>query len=297
MIKQQGKTKIGRYEGIVGALFVMPAFCFLILFLIMPAILAVGYSFFNYNMLKPDAKSFIGLANYIEILQNHTFYKALFNTFYFVLIVVPVQSMVALLLAILVNKKVKTSKFARLCFFAPVVTSMVVISILWTILYNRDNGLINGLLSIFHIAPQPFLLSEKQAMNCIIVMSIWQAAGYQMMIFLAGLQDISPEYYEAASIDGANGIQMFRYITVPSLKHVIHFVLIITTIQAFKLFTQPYIMTNGGPNESTKTLVYQIYEQGFQYRNVGYSSAMAVIMFLIIVAATFVLKAFLRTEE
>jgi len=284
-------------EKTVGIMFVLPAICFLGIFLILPAILAVVYSFFNYNMLRPDARSFIGFGNYMEALKDPTFWKVIYNTAYFVIIVVPIQSLVALLLAILVNKKLPTSKFARLCFFAPVVTSMVVISILWTILYNRDNGLINGMLSIFNIPPQAFLLSEDQAMNSIIVMSIWQAAGYQMMIFLAGLQDISPDYYEAASIDGASKFQQFCYITIPSLKHVINFVILITTIQAFKLFTQPYVMTKGGPNESTKTLVYQIYEQGFQYRNVGYSSSMAVIMFLIVVAATFAIKFLLKTEE
>ncbi|ONI46947.1 ABC transporter permease [Candidatus Epulonipiscium fishelsonii] len=284
-------------EQLTGSMFILPALFFLIIFLILPACLAVGYSFFNYNMLKPQSKEFIGLLNYIDVFKDPSFYKVLGNTIYFVITVVPLQTIVALLLAILVNKKVATSKFARLCFFAPVVTSMVVISLLWTILYNRDNGLINAILSIFNIPPQPFLLSEDQAMNSIIIMSIWQAAGYQMMIFLAGLQDIAQDFYEAASIDGASKFQQFKYITVPNLKNVINFVILITTIQAFKLFTQPYVMTNGGPKESTKTLVYQIYEQGFQYRNVGYSSAMAVIMFVIIMVVTFAIKALLKTEE
>ncbi|MFI3253347.1 MAG: sugar ABC transporter permease [Eubacteriales bacterium] len=282
---------------LIGSAFIAPALCFLFIFLILPAFLSLGYSFYNYNMLRPDAKSFIGFENYQEIFSDKSFFKALWNTCYFVIIVVPCQTGVALMLAILVNKKVKTSQFARLCFFAPVVTSMVVISLLWTILYNKDSGVINAILSNFNIPPQPFLLSDKQAMNSIIVMSIWQAAGYQMMIFLAGLQDIPSSYYEAASIDGASNFQQFCHITLPSLRNVSNFVILVTTIQAFKLFTQPYVMTGGGPNESTQTLVLTIYQQGMQYRNLGYASAISVSMFVIILVVTFALKLLLKTEE
>ena len=147
------------------------------------------------------------------------------------------------------------------------------------------------------IPSQPFLLSEKQSMNSIILMSIWQAAGYQMMIFLAGLQDVSTELYEAASIDGGSAWDKFINVTLPGIKHVSSFVILITTIQAFKLFTQPYIMTAGGPSESTKTLAYMIYEQGFQYRNVGYSCSIAVIFFLVILVVSGVVKKIFMNEE
>ena len=277
-------------EAVAGMLFVLPAGIFIGVFLVLPAILAFGYSFQQYNMLKPAQKVFIGLTNYIDVLKNPAFYKSLFNTVYFAAIVVPLQTIVALGLALLVNTKLKTSKVARICFFSPVVTSMVVVAILWTFLYNRDSGLINSLLNSIGIQSQPFLLSEKQAMNSIIFMSIWQAAGYQMMIFLAGLQDVPEELYEAASLDGCNWWDKFKNVTLPCIKNVSSFVILITTIQAFKLFTQPYIMTGGGPNESTKTLAYMIYEQGFQYRNVGYSCAIAVIFFLVILLVSGVVK-------
>ena len=276
-------------KAIMGSIFIAPALIFIFIFLLLPAILAFIYSFQNYNMLKPHAKVFVALQNYMEILKDPAFYKVLKNTVYFAAIVVPAQSAVALLLALIVNAKIKTSKVARICFFSPVITSMVVVSILWTFLYNKDNGMINSFLSQLGIPAQPFLLSEKQAMNSIIIMSIWQAAGYQMMIFLAGLQDVSPELYEAAQIDGANWWQKFTNVT--------SFVILITTIQAFKLFTQPYIMTGGGPNESTKTLAYMIYEQGFQYRNVGYSCAIAVLFFLIITVVSGILKKLIMKEE
>ena len=277
-------------EAVAGILFVLPAVIFIGVFLVLPAILAFGYSFQQYNMLKPAQKVFIGLTNYIDVLKNPAFYKSLFNTVYFAAIVVPLQTIVSLGLALLVNTKLKTSRIARICFFTPVVTSMVVVAILWTFLYNKDSGLINSLLNAIGIQSQPFLLSEKQAMNSIIFMSIWQAAGYQMMIFLAGLQDVPGELYEAASLDGCNWWDKFKNVTLPCIKNVSSFVILITTIQAFKLFTQPYIMTGGGPNESTKTLAYMIYEQGFQYRNVGYSCAIAVIFFLVILIVSGVVK-------
>lgn len=294
--KVQTSTKMSK-NAAVGILFVLPALIFITMFLIIPVVLAFLYSFEHYNMLKPTQKEFIGLQNYIEILKNPAFYKSLKNTVYFAGIVVPLQTAVALALAMLVNTKLKTSKLARICFFSPVITSMVVVAILWTFLYNKDSGLINSLLNSLGIPSQPFLLSEKQSMNSIILMSIWQAAGYQMMIFLAGLQDVSTELYEAASIDGANFWDKFINVTLPGIKHVSSFVILITTIQAFKLFTQPYIMTGGGPSESTKTLAYMIYEQGFQYRNVGYSCAIAVIFFFVILMVSGIIKKIFMNEN
>ncbi|MBT2655233.1 sugar ABC transporter permease [Bacillus sp. ISL-18] len=283
-----------RQQKVLGVLFSLPALALLFTFLILPVILAFVYSFMNYNMLNPDEKVFTGLDNYIRLFQDKIFFTALKNTLYFTVLVVPLQCGVALFLAILVNKKVKAASLGRVFFFSPVVTSMVVVAILWTFLYNVDNGLINHTLNFFGIKNQPFLLSPNQAMNSIIFMSIWQAAGFQMMIFLAGLKDVPEELYEAAEIDGANVWQKFRNVTLPSIQHVTGFVLIITTIQAFRLFIQPYVMTNGGPSDSTKTLVFMLYENGFQFRDVGYSSAIAVIFFLVVLVTSMILKKILK---
>lgn len=282
---------------ILGVLFTLPALILLTIFLILPVILAFIYSFTDYAMLKPHEKEFIGLENYILLFQDHTFLNSLKNTVYFTILVVPLQSAVALGLALLVNKKVKIAPLGRVLYFSPVVTSMVVVAILWTFLYNVESGLINQLLSLFGIPKQPFLLSKDQAMHSIIFMSIWQAAGFQMMIFLAGLKEIPEELYEAAEIDGANKFQQFLNITLPSIQHVTGFVLVITTIQAFRLFIQPYVMTNGGPEESTKTLVMMLYENGFQFRNVGYSSAIAVTFFIIVLTVSIVMKKLLVKDE
>lgn len=280
-----------------GLIFSLPALILIFIFLIFPTIMAFQNSFYDYYALKPADKAFIGLKNYVDLFKDKTFLVALKNTFYFTVVVVPVQTTIALLLAVLVNQKFKLSKVYRVGFFSPVITSMVVISILWTFLYNPNNGLINSVLEALKIPKQPFLTSPKQAMNSIIVMSAWQAAGYYMMIFLAGLQDIPADLYEAAEMDGANEIQKFFFVTLPSLSNVLRFVVLMTTVQAFKLFTQPYVMTNGGPQDSTKTVVQFIYEQGFQYRNIGYSSAIAVIFFIFVLLISMILKKLIFGKE
>ncbi|TWE01185.1 carbohydrate ABC transporter membrane protein 1 (CUT1 family) [Neobacillus bataviensis] len=292
--KRNSHMTYERQQKVLGVLFSLPALVLLFTFLILPVALAFVYSFMNYNMLNPDEKVFTGLDNYVRLFKDAIFFTALKNTVYFTALVVPLQCGVALFLAILVNKKVKVASLGRVFFFSPVVTSMVVVAILWTFLYNVDNGLINHTLNFFGIKNQPFLLSPNQAMNSIIFMSIWQAAGFQMMIFLAGLKDVPEELYEAAEIDGANVWQKFRNVTLPSIQHVTGFVLIITTIQAFRLFIQPYVMTNGGPSDSTKTLVFMLYENGFQFRDVGYSSAIAVVFFLVVLITSMVLKKLLK---
>lgn len=282
--------KINRHQTtILGIIFVVPAICLLFTFIIFPALMALKFSLYNYNILKPENMVFIGMKNYLDVLSDEAFWRAMKNTFYFVLIVVPFQTALALLLAILINKKTKYSNVFRIGFFSPVITSIVVISILWTFLYAKE-GLINSFLGFFGIPPQPFLTSETQAMNAIIFMSAWQAAGYFMMIFLAGLKEIPESLYEAADIDGADKFMQFIHITVPSLRNVMKFVVVVTTIQAFKLFQQPFIMTGGGPNGSTETVVQLIYKEGFQYRNAGYSSTIAILFFFVIVVVNIVMQ-------
>ena len=176
--------------------------------------------------------------------------------------------------------------------FAPQLTSMVVISVLWSVLYNANpnTGLINSILVSLGMSPIKFLSDASTAMNSIIFMSAWQGAGYQMMIFLAGLQGIPRDQYEAASVDGATKFKQFLYITIPGLKGTIKYVIMITMIQAMKLFTQPYIMTQGGPKNSTKTLVYYIYTQGFQKGNFGYACSIAAVFFVIVVCMSMAMK-------
>ena len=281
-----------------GYLMTWPAVILLMAFLIIPIILTIYFSFFTYQVMRPDNIIFSGLKNYSKLFKDKNFWQGLQNTVYFTLLVVPFQTSLALALAVLVSARKKGVSVFRTMYFSPQVTSMVVIAILWIILYNSNpsSGLINALLVKLGMKPINFLNDPKTAMNAIIFMSAWQGAGYQMMIFLAGLNGIPSDQYEAASVDGANKVQQFLFITLPGLANTIKYVLMITLIQAMKLFTQPYIMTHGGPQNRTKTLVYYIYEQGFQKGNFGYACAVAAIFFFIVVGLSMIVKKLTKTN-
>lgn len=287
-----------RREGITAYLFSAPAVILLVVFIAVPVVIAVRYSLMNYNTLRPDMQTFVGLSNYTRLLEDKEFWNAFKNTAYFAVIVVPLQCGLALALALLISKRVRGVSIFRTSFFSPTVTSMVVIAILWQIMLNSSatHGWINAILTNIGIEAIPFLTSKDTALNSIIVMSAWQGAGYQMMIFLAGIQGISMELYEAAAIDGADMWNKFRYITMPGLKNVTKYVILITSIQAMRLFTQPYIMTQGGPQDSTMTLVYYIYNVAFRSRKFGYACSAAVIYFIIIVLLSFLLKKVLKSD-
>ena len=294
MAKAEKKKLSGRKrdERVAAYIFVAPAVILLIAFLVVPMIYTVYFSGFKYQIMRPDAMKFIGLENYQKLFSDKNFWLALKNTVYFTVIVVPCQCVLALALALLVSKKFRGVAVFRTMYFAPQLTSMVVISVLWSVLYNANpnTGLINSILVSLGMSPIKFLSDASTAMNSIIFMSAWQGAGYQMMIFLAGLQGIPRDQYEAASVDGATKFKQFLYITIPGLKGTIKYVIMITMIQAMKLFTQPYIMTQGGPKNSTKTLVYYIYTQGFQKGNFGYACSIAAVIFVIVVCMSMAMK-------
>lgn len=285
-------------EKIAGYVMTTPAMIILIGFLVVPIIYTVFYSLHQYQVMRPDNMIFTGLTNYKKLLGDKEFYQALRKTFYFTVIVVPVQCALALGLAMLVSSKMKGVSIFRTLYFSPQVTSMVVIAILWIILYNSNSntGLINAFLEKFGIKAIDFLNNKSTAMNSIIFMSAWQGAGYQMMIFLAGLNGIPKEQYEAAGVDGAGKFAQFRYVTLPGLSSTTKYVVMITMIQAMKLFTQPYIMTKGGPQNATKTLVYYIYTQGFQKGNFGYACSAAAVFFIIVVTMSLILKKLTDTK-
>lgn len=279
-------------------IFIIPAGVLLAAFLLYPALQTVRYAFTDYNIMRPDRIKFCGLNNFIELFQDKDFWIAVKNTLHFTILVVPFQTVLALALALLISSRRKGVSIFRAAYFSPQVTSMVVVAILWTVLYNSNpsSGLLNALLVKLGMEPCGFLNDPRTAMNSIIFMSAWQGAGYQMMIFLAGLQGIPKDQYEAASIDGAGKIKSFFYVTLPGLKNVISYVIMITVIQAVKLFTQPYVMTKGGPQNSTRTLVYYVYEQGFQKRNFGYACAVAAVFFVIVISLSIGMKKIIKAE-
>ncbi|MBP2058831.1 fructooligosaccharide transport system permease protein [Lactobacillus colini] len=272
----------------VGWLYVLPALLLLLTFLIIPFLMSFSYSFTDYNILTPNVKNFVGLQNYINTFKDPVFLQSLKNIAQFIVFIMPIQVGAALGLALIVNKKRPGNMFFKISFFAPQVVSLTVVSILWMYILNPDQGLLNGILGIFHIKPQPFLTSPKQAMFAIIGVSAWQGAGYQMLIFLSGLQSIPQSLYEAAELDGANAWQRFIHITLPMLKPTSVMILTTTFISAFNLMTQPMIMTQGGPQNSTMTPIYYIYRTGFTDRQLGYASAMSVIYGIVIIIFTII---------
>lgn len=292
MSKDRRLSERQRNERVAAYIFTSPAMILLVVFLLVPMFYTIYYSLFKYQVMRPDDIAFLGLENYAKLFHDEDFWKSLKNTVYFSVIVVPVQCALALALALLVSKRFKGVAVFRTMYFGPQLTSMVVISVLWAVLYNSNpnTGLINSMLVNLGMEPINFLTNEKTAMNSIIFMSAWQGAGYQMMIFLAGLQGIPSSLYEASSIDGANKFQQFLYVTLPQLKGTIKYVIMITLIQAMKLFTQPYVMTQGGPKNATKTMVYYIYTQGFQKGNFGYACSIAAVFFVIVVTMSLVMQ-------
>lgn len=270
-------TKPTLKENLIGYGFLAPALILLITFLIFPVGKVIYYAFTDYYLLTPEATKFIGLDNFIKLINDPIFLKSIGNTAKFVVWIIPVQLGAALGMALIINKQRKGNMFFKVAFFAPVVMSLVVISILWLYLLNPNQGLINALLGKIGISAQPFLTSPKQAMYTIVFVSAWQGAGYQMLLLLAGMQNIPQDVYEAAEIDGFSKFQQFLYITMPLLKPTAIFVLLTTLISAFKLLIQPMVMTQGGPMDSTMTMVYYIYQKGFTDRMVGYSSSIALI--------------------
>ncbi|CVS88237.1 carbohydrate ABC transporter permease [Streptococcus pneumoniae] len=284
-------------DNILGYSFLAPALILLGIFLVIPVGMVIYYTFTDYYLLTPDERKFVGFENFIRLTKDPIFLKSFLNTLKFVVWIIPVQLGAALGMALIVNKKRKGNMFFKVAFFAPVVMSLVVISILWLYLLNPNSGLLNAILTKVGIASQPFLTSPKQAMYAIVFVSAWQGAGYQMLLFLGGMQNIPQDVYEAAELDGFSKWAQFRYITMPLLKPTALFVLLTTLISAFKLIVQPMVMTQGGPLNSTITMVYYIYQQGFTDRLVGYSSSIALVFTTLIGMISLVQRRVLKEDD
>lgn len=279
--------KTNKSNSMMGMAFFGPALVLMVLFLFLPMLLTLIFSFTDYFALNPKLTHFVGLDNYIDILKDDLFTTAFWNTVKFVLIIVPAQGLGALFLAMLINKVTVCKKYFKVAFFIPVVMSLAVVSNLWMQIYSPE-GILNTLLSHIGISAQPFIYSADQALTSIAIMSVWQGVGYQMIIFLGGLQAINPALYEAAEMDHATGWQKFKDITLPELKPLCIFVFITITIGAFRMIVQPMVMTGGGPAHSTYTIVYDIYETGTVNWEIGIASAMAIVFTLFVVVLTII---------
>lgn len=269
-----------------GYLMLAPFYLFYIIFIIIPMIYVIYYSVTNYDFYK--TKDFIGLRNYIDLIGDKQFLTALYNTMIYSVFTVVSQLVLGLLIAVALNKKIMFQRFNRVAVYIPYVISMVAASMIWLWILDPTYGFLNQILTGFGFNPGNWLTTAKTAMPCIIVMSVWKSLGYNMTIYLAGLQSIPSDLYEAAAIDGANGIHRFRYIMLPLLRPTTFFLFVTACINAFKVFEQVNIMTDGGPLSTTTTIVHQIYIKGFKEYNMGYASAMAVVLLILTMIITLV---------
>jgi multiple sugar transport system permease protein len=269
---------------------VSPAVLLLIVFFFVPVGLCFALAFTNARLISPEPARIIGFENFSRLFSDPLFWKALRNTLYFAVVVVPLQAGFALLLALLVNAKIRGVNIFRTLYFVPVVTSIVVVSILWRFMYQPD-GLVNNLLQTLSfnvVQGTDWLNNPTAAMPAIMFMSIWQAVGFHMVIWLSGLQTIPGELYEAAELDGADKWQQFRYITWPGLKATRTFILVTITIAALSLFSQINIMTQGGPLDRTATVVFQAVRVGYGQQETAYASTISLVFFVLVLAVSLV---------
>ena len=274
----KGKTK----QWLVCYLFLLPSIILYLTVRLVPFLSTVGLSFTDWRLI--GSPRFIGLKNFVDMFNYPVFWKALQNTFQYALYVVPPSIILGLLVAVLVNRDLPGIKVFRALYFLPYVTSVVFIAIVWKWIFAADWGLLNDLLQKVGLPRVQWLSSPRLAMLSVAIVAIWQNVSFNMLVFLAGLQGIARDVYEAAMIDGTSKLQSFVYITIPLLRPTALFAAIITTINSFQVFDLTYVMTQGGPLDSTYTLVYYLYDYGFRYLEMGHASAVAMVLFLLIFA-------------
>jgi multiple sugar transport system permease protein len=281
-----------RGRSLAGWVFAGPALIMLGLFFFVPVLLAFALSLTNfdlYSLADFSNTRFVGFANYAELVQTPLFWKALGNTFYFVIAGVPLSIGLSLGAAMLLNGGIgRLAGTFRTALFAPVVTTLVAVAVIWRYLLHTRYGMINYGLEAVGLEPVDWLGDPHSAMPAIILFAVWKNFGYNMVILLAGLQTIPGDLYEAARIDGANGWQRFVHVTLPALGPMLLLVGILTLAGYFQLFAEPYVMTQGGPTESTVSVLYFMYDQGFKWWNLGFASAVAFALFLIMILFTLV---------
>ena len=262
-------------------LFIAPALIIFLVFSIYPIASMIQLSFFEWDFISPT-KLFVGFQNYITLFQDSAFYQTLSNTFVYMILTVGLGILFGVLLALFLNKKSKVNSFMQSIIFSPYIVSLASISFLWMWLMNTDFGLINYILSIFKIGPVDWLGSPKIALFSLVIISVWKTVGYNTIIILSALQSIPKHLYEAASLDKANRRQTFLKITFPMISPTLFFLTIVNIIASFKVFDTIQIITQGGPQNSTNTLVYSLYEYGFKFYKIGYASTIGVVLLVII---------------
>ena len=263
-------------------IFILPAFLGTVIFIIIPVICSFGLSFTKWDLLNEI--KFVGFDNYTSLFQDALFYKIFMNTIVFAVSTSVFGVIIPLILAAVVNSKIRGSEFFKTAYFLPFITPMIVIGIIWAWIFDPNIGFLNHLFNI-HIN---WLYDSAFAMPALILVSVWKLIGYNMIIFLSSMSAVSQSLFEAAKIDGANSVQTFFKVTVPLLSPTIFFVVIVTAISSFQIFDLIYLMTEGGPFDSTNVLVYAIYKNAFEFFNIGKASAMAYVLFVVILILTLI---------
>ncbi len=283
-----------RREAIAGYLFILPIYIGFIVFILIPIIRAAVMSFTKFDVL--EGSEFIGLKNYTQMLSDMRLRTVYGNTIVFTLFAVFFNAGIGLILAVLLNQKMPTAirNLFRSIYFFPILVAHTYIATIWQYLYQQDTGIINYYLGFFGIDPIPWLSSTKMVMVSVIILDVWKNSGFAMLIFLAGLQNIPQDYYEAAELDGANDIQRFFRITLPLLSPTIFFIVVIFMIGALQVFDTIIVLTQGGPGDSSRSIVMYIYEQAFQRFDMGYAAALSMTLFVIIMILTLIQFRFSR---
>ena len=293
--------KINKQDTVVAWVFALPALAFLLCFVLLPFLLALVLSFSNLRLGSPLPTEFMGWAQYQRIFSDTAFLHALKNNCLFALTVVPLQTVLALMLALLINQPLRGMIVFRSLFFMPVVFPLSLVSVVWVLLFAPGpQGTINSLLEFVSLGawqPRDFLHDTFWALPAITLTSIWQGVGFQMVILLAALQSIPADLYEAAKVDGANERQQFLFITLPQLRNALIFVVLVTTILAFRLFDQVQIMTQGGPQHATTTVMYEAVNAAFASQQVAKGAAMTVVFFIIVLFITLLQRFALKHEK
>ena len=288
-IKTVTPTIKKRKNTLVAYSFLAPNFIGFAVFTLIPILMAVGLSFMKWNGSAVQGPEFIGLDNYTRLLSDSRFTDAFFNTIIYTAATVPVTMVCALLLAVVLNQKIFARNFFRTMTFFPYVASLVAVAAVWNALFSPEKGPVNELLRTLGVLNPPRWAADGDwAMATLVMFSVWKNMGYYMIMYLAGLQNISPELYEAAGLDGANTVQKFRYVTLPQLGPTTFFVLIMVTIQCFKVFDIVLMITGAGPGTSTLVLVYHIYNVAFKQWELGYASAISMVLFLLVIIVTII---------
>ncbi len=280
------------------AIVLTPVMALFLFLRVVPTAQAFLMSFFEWNLIRP-ASEFVGLDNYIKLLSDRNFISAFTNTTVFAVATTVLSVGIAFVLAAVLARAVvgRVGAFIELLYFIPVLVPMVPVTLGWREIFNYQNGILNALLGVFGIPKQPWLSDPNMALIAVIILSVWKLIGYNLIILLVGMRAIPREYHEAAAVDGAGAWHQFRYITVPLLAPVTLFVIVITTISSYNVFTQVYVLASdvqGQPGRLVRVIVYDIFENGFRFFKMGYASAEAVYLFLVILALTFIQFRFLR---